>query len=300
MRNPFANAAETHWQPSASSLAIVATSAEVSELLAGTSIPAGLVGTLLEGASPLWLLGQAPEQVAGDLALCHPALLPGEVRAIAHPLEDRLAGARPGRGSGSHKVSMVAPDRPGLMAGAAGALAAHGLSIVAAAASSWPELGVAVQRVVVEAAVVGSHVGWDAVGADLTASLTGRARLVVPFVPCPPVTVSCTDHGGDRVVVAVRAPDRVGLLWAIASWFEEHACNIEVANVDAEDGMAIDTFVVHGSLDADALAIHLAGRTTPSLPWPVTAGLSAGLALGRGTARVAAAPLRAARRRQGR
>ena len=265
----------------------VATTAEVRGLLTGTSLPRDLVDTLLDGASPLWLLGQAPEQVAGDLALCHPPLRPGEVRAIAHPFEG-------GRG---HKVSVVAPDRPGLMAGVAGALAAHGLTIVAAAASAWPEVGLAVQRVVAEPAVAGTDVVWDAVGADLTGALTGSTRLAVKFTPCPPVTVSSTDEGTGRAVVSVRAPDRVGLLWAIASWFEEHGCNIEVANIDAEAGTAIDTFVVRGSIDADALATHLAGRPLPSLPRPVTAGLSAGFALGKGAARLATAPVRAVRRR---
>ena len=264
----------------------MATTAEVRGLLAGTSLPCNLVEALLDGASPLWLLGQAPEQVAGDLALCHPALRPGEVRAIAHPLE----------GGASHKVSVVAPDRPGLLAGTAGALAAHGLTITAAAASAWPEVGVAVQRVVVEPAVAGLPVGWDPVGDDLKAVLAGSGRPEVRFTPCPPVEVSCTEHGADRAVVSVRAPDRVGLLWAIASWFEEHGCNIEVANVDAEGGTATDTFVVHGELDADALATRLAGRPATSLPWPLTTGLAATLALGRGAARLATAPLRAGRR----
>lgn len=268
------------------------TTAEVRDLLEGTSLPRDLVDTLLDGASPMWLLGQAPEQVAADLALCHPPLLPGEVRAIAHPLESSARGS-----AGTHKVSVVAPDRPGLMAGMAGALATHGLTILAAAGSTWPEMGLAVQRVVAEPATPGAEVGWDAVGADLTAALAGGARQSVRFTPSPPVSVKCTDQGADRAVVSVRAPDRVGLLWAIASWFEDQGCNIEVANIDAVAGTATDTFVVHGRLDADALATHLAGRPMPALPWPVTTGLSAGLALGRGAARIATAPLRAALRR---
>ena len=262
----------------------MATATQVRDLLAGTSLPADLVDTLLEQASPLWLLGQAPDQVAADLALCYPPLRPGEVRAIAHPLE----------GSTGHKVSVVAPDRPGLMAGAAGALAAHGLTIVAATGSAFPEVGLSVQRVVACPAVAGTDVDWDAVGADLTAALTGAKELPVRFTPSPPVTVSCTDHGGDRSVVTVRAPDRIGLLWAIASWFAAHDCNIEVANIDAEGGTATDTFVVEGSPDGDALASYLAGRSRPSLPWPVSSALPAGQALVRGAVHLAAAPVRAA------
>lgn len=265
----------------------MATENQVRELLSGTSMPGDLIDTLIDRASPLWLLGQSPEQAASDLALCHPALRQGEVRAMAHPLES---------GEG-HKVVVVAADRPGLMAVTAGALTAQGLTILAAAASCWPALGLAVQRVVAKPAEPATEVDWDALGGGLQTALADRSRLPVRFTPSPPVAVSCTDHDGDRVVVSVRAPDRVGLLWAIASWFEDHGCNIEVANIDAEAGTAIDTFVVQGPMDADALATHLAGRAAPSLPRPLSAGFSAGLALGRGAARVASAPVRAALRR---
>lgn len=264
---------------------VVAATAEVRELLSGTSLPAELVDSLLDGAAPFWLLGQPAEQVAGDLALCHPPLGPDEVRVIAHPL---LAG-------GGHKVSVVAADRPGLLAGTAGALATSGLTITAAAASSWPDAGLAVQRVVVEP-LAGVPIDWDAVGDDLRAALAGgglRAR----FTPCPPVSVSCTDHGADRVIVSVRAPDRVGLLWAIASWFEGRDSNIEVANVEVDGGTAVDTFIVHGPVDADALATHLAGRAQARLTRPVTSGLTAGISVGRGALRIVSAPLRAALRR---
>ncbi|MEO5679961.1 MAG: ACT domain-containing protein [Acidimicrobiales bacterium] len=260
----------------------MAAATEVRALLAGTSLPDDLVQSLVEGASPLWLLGQAPEQVAGDLVLCHPPLVPGEVRVIAHPVV-----------GGGHKVSVVAPDRPGLLAGTAGALAASGLSITAVAASAWPDVGLAVQRVMVE----GADVDWDGLGADLRAALAGGGGRPVRFTPCPPVSVSCTDDGFDRVVVSVRAPDRLGLLWAIASWFEERGCNIEVATAEADDGTATDTFVVHGPVDPDGLATHLAGRPRAALPGPVAAGLSGGLAVGRAAVRIASAPLRAALRR---
>ena len=99
--------------------------------------------------------------------------------------------------------------------------------------------------------------------------------------------------GGAGHKVSVVAPD----LWAIASWFEERGCNIEVANVDTKGGTATDTFLVHGPVDPDALATRLAGRPRSALPWPVTRGLSTGLAVGRGAARIATAPLRAAFRR---
>ena len=238
----------------------MATATEVRGLLDGTSLPSTLVGTLLDGASALWLMGEPAEQVAGDLALCHPALRRGEVRAIARPLED-----------GAHKVSVVAPDRPGLLAGTAGALAAHGLSITSASASTWPDLGLAVQRVVATSVDPRVAVDWDGLGADLRRRLGGASATGPPpaFVPERGVTVVAEDQGGGRTLVSVRAPDQVGLLWAIASWFEAHDCNIEVARVASEGDEATDTFVVVGTVDPDALATRLAGRPAIARPWPV-------------------------------
>jgi glycine cleavage system regulatory protein len=76
-------------------------------------------------------------------------------------------------------------------------------------------------------------------------------------------------------MVSVRAPDRPGLLWAIAAWFEEHDCNIEVARIDGQDDTATDTFVVIGPVDAEGLANRLSGRGANALPRPVILGLSA-------------------------
>jgi hypothetical protein len=243
----------------------MATVTQVRDLLVGTSLPAPLVRTLLDGASALWLMGEADEQVAADLAMCHPPLRMGEVRAIARPLQ-----------SGQHKVSVVAPDRPGLLAGTAAALATQGLSVACASGSAWPDLGFAVLRVVVDLEEGGS-IDWDAAGADLRRRLAGPAPSGerVSFTPVAPVVVETEDQAGGRTMVSVQAPDRPGLLWAIAAWFEEHDCNIEVARIAGRDGTATDTFVVVGPVDADSLANRLSGRAASSLPRPVILGLSA-------------------------
>jgi UTP:GlnB (protein PII) uridylyltransferase len=247
----------------------MATVAQVRDLLDGTSLPPPLVRRLLDGASALWLMGEADEQVAADLALCHPPLRSGEVRAIARPLS-----------GDQHKVSVVAPDRHGLLAGTAAALAGQGLSVARASGSAWPELGLAVLRVVVEPAPERpsglSTTDWDAIGRDLRKRLAGPAPSgeAVAFVPRAPVVVEAEQQGGGRTLVSVQAPDRTGLLWAIASWFEDHGCNIEVARVDGEDGTATDTFVVVGDVDPGALADRLSGRGAPTLPLPVVLSLA--------------------------
>src|SRR5207302_3307749 len=54
----------------------------------------------------LWLMSAAPAVLAGDLALCHPKLRRDEVRAVARSIA----------GSDRVRLTVVAADRPGLLA----------------------------------------------------------------------------------------------------------------------------------------------------------------------------------------
>src|ERR1700730_15063922 len=91
----------------------IATTAAVRALLAPTSLPDQLVDDLLAEASAIWLMGETAEVLAGDLVLCYPALAPEEVRATALPTGSPNAW----------RLTVAAHDRPGLLAGLAGALA---------------------------------------------------------------------------------------------------------------------------------------------------------------------------------
>src|SRR2546423_5071463 len=106
----------------------MATTAEIRELLATTSLPGDLVDDLLDQASAAWLLGDPAEALAADLALCHPPLADEEVRAVVRPTSVPA----------TWRVTVVAADRPGLLAGTAGAMAAHGLPITSAAGTVCP------------------------------------------------------------------------------------------------------------------------------------------------------------------
>jgi glycine cleavage system regulatory protein len=246
---------------------VIATTAAVRALLAPTSLPVELVDDLLAEASAIWLMGESAEVLAGDLILCHPPLAPEEVRATAKPTANPSVW----------RLTVAAHDRPGLLAGLAGALADQELSIVDAAATVLPGPGIALQR------VTAVHAGgppmeqadWDAVGLRLQAVLGRREPVRASFVPAAPVTVESQPQQFGRVLVTIEAPDRVGLLWAVAAWFEEHGANVETYRARSEGGMARDTFVVVGECDGTALAAAIGGVPVETwrLPLPVRLGI---------------------------
>jgi hypothetical protein len=67
-------------------------------------------------------------------------------------------------------------------------------------------------------------------------------------------------------LITVEAPDRVGLLWAVASWFATQRLNVEAAHLDEQRQRAVDRFLIDGSPDVNGLATHLAG-TGRRFPW---------------------------------
>jgi predicted amino acid-binding ACT domain protein len=250
---------------------IMATTAAVRALLAPTSLPDQLVDDLLAEASAVWLMGEPAEVLAGDLVLCHPPLGPEEVRAVAKPTANPSVW----------RLTVAGHDRPGLLAGLAGALADQQLSIVDAAATVLPGAGIALQRVTAVHAEgrLMEQADWDAVGARLQAVLGRREPVWPTFVPAPPVTVESQPQDFGRVVVTITAPDRVGLLWAVAAWFESHGANVETYRATSDNGVASDTFVVVGGCDCVALAGAIGGVPVETwhLPLPLRVGIRAGV-----------------------
>jgi predicted amino acid-binding ACT domain protein len=253
---------------------VMATTAAVRALLAPTSLPDQLVVDLLAEVSAIWLMGEPAEVLAGDLVLCHPPLGPEEVRAVAKPTASPSVW----------RMTVAAHDRPGLLAGLAGALADQQLSIVDAAATVLPGPGIALQRVTAVHAEgrLMEQADWDAVGLRLQAVLGRREAVRATFVPAPPVTVESQPQDLGRVVVTITAPDRVGLLWAVAAWFESHGANVETYRATSHAGVASDTFVVVGGCDCAALAGAIGGVPveTWQLPLPLRLGLRAGVSAG--------------------
>ena len=230
----------------------VATTGDVRDLLTATSLPEKLVDDLIDGASPVWLMGEPAEAIAGDLVLAHPRLRPNELRAAVKPTDDPQVW----------RLTVAAPDRMGLLAAAAGALANQQLSIRTVSACAWPAQGFALLRLSVLAPEGASMTAddWDRLGSELRTALTNsEPALVAGFHPLAPVRVTTTAGEARRVVVRVQAPDRIGLLWAVAQWLADQGSNIEVARVGSTADLADDTFVVDGPVDGPKLATYLSG-----------------------------------------
>lgn len=224
---------------------------EVRRVVALTSVPSAFADELLDRAPLLWLRGESPDVIASDVTFCHPMLGPGEVRV----------GVSSTQVPGSVRVSVLARDRPGLLATTTGTLAGFGLSVLQAAAITWPHRGWALQRALVGDPNAGSSIGFEPelLRARLGAAVRSAADPAVPFMPAGPVHVDVEQMEAGRSQVTIAAPDGLGLLWAISTWFEHHGCNILVARATPAGEFAEDTFLVDGSPDATALSRHLSG-----------------------------------------
>jgi UTP:GlnB (protein PII) uridylyltransferase len=249
----------------------MATVNDVRSLLAETSMPQEVIGRFLDVASAVWLLSAPAEVLAHDLVLCHPPIGTAEVRAMAHPLD-----------GGGIRLTVVAHDRPGLLADTAAVLAREGLSVSSASAMTWAGSGLAMHAVT----ILGAHLTddrWAQLGRQLR-SVGAEEAARVSFEPVGRATVRSSPSTMGRCVVTVTAPDQVGLLWAICRWFADNGVSIEAARIGAEHGRARDHFIVVGDPVARALAAHLAGAP-PTLPELAADVAAAGASLVAGMAR---------------
>jgi glycine cleavage system regulatory protein len=267
----------------------MATAADVRDLLTETSLPAGLVDTLLAGASATWLMGEPADVLASDLALCHPPLAEGEVRAVVKETGEEA----------KVRLAVAAPDRLGLLAGVADALAAHGLAVTSVRGTAWAEPRLALLSLFVQADPALQEVSWDAVGQELRGTLQGGRARTSHFLPTPPVEVTASPQDAGRWVVTVDAPEQLELLWAAAQWFEEGGANIEAANIDSAQGRFHGTFLVAGpALDPAGLAASLSGMPAKPRPGRMARLVArAGVAAGGLGAAVAWRGLRSSRRK---
>ncbi|MEU6798475.1 [protein-PII] uridylyltransferase [Nonomuraea wenchangensis] len=169
---------------------------------------------------------------------------------------EQAALARHGGGAvrvAGGNVTVVAPDRVGLLWSAAGVLSAHRLIVRSASSASAGSTAVIEFSVVPE---YGSPPDPATLESDLRLVLAGRLDIEQrlarrlravrpPRVPVAPPRVTLVDDASaTATVVEVRAHDRPGLLWRIGRAFGECGLDVRAARVETLGAEAVDVFYV--------------------------------------------------------
>jgi [protein-PII] uridylyltransferase len=213
-------------------------------------------------------------RLVADLVRRVAAVLAGQPRPQPAPLRDDqltlAAGGGPAATVCGAEVTVVAPDRPGLLWRAAGVLAAHRLAVRSANAISVGETAVTVFDVEPE---FGEPPDPTLVAGDLRRMLLGRldvadrlerrARAGPPrgaAVPAPKVTL-VDDASETATIVEVRAHDAPGLLWRVGRALGECGLNVRAARVETLGAEVVDVFYVTGE-DGQPLADREQRRAT--------------------------------------
>ncbi len=220
---------------------------------AATTIREALATTTVPRRLARRLVGEAPATLAADVALCHPKLRRGEVRAVAAPIVESTA----------LRLSVVAEDRPGLLADTCAVLADRGLSVCSASATTWPGLGLALHSLVVEPDGPVEEGDFHRLGERLRAMWTSAPTPA--FEPVGQASVSVSGAPSRSATITVVAKDQIGLLWAVCRWMADHDVSIEAVHATTEFGVARDTFLVTGECDPDELAQTLSKPRTRRL-----------------------------------
>jgi len=192
-----------------------------------------------------YLVAVTPEVAARHFKLVQPPLGTSEVRT------EVLLGER----AGTYDLAVVVADRPGLLAMIAGALALAGLNILTAQAFTTED-GVAIDLFTVEG-VFEAEVGeqrWRRMRTDLRHAIEGRLSLEhrvhdkrrqYPAPAAFPLEIEIDDDASDfSTVIEVSAPDRIGLLFDLATALHEAGVDVHVAKVATYEGRVIDAFYV--------------------------------------------------------
>ena len=217
------------------------------------------------GAPLRYLAGRLPAGVIRDARLVAELMRSGSA-------DMALTAVSPGPTDDTHYLTVIARDRPQLLARIAGAIALAGLDILAVDAYGARQ-GVVLDTFVITSATLRpvtteTFVSFDRLlGAALHDRLELRTRLTerrrhYPARTQAPLKVTTVSAGYDTAV-RVSAPDRPGLLHDLAQAVSATGLNIRWAKILTVDGMAIDTFHVvdadNGPVD-DGTVGHLAMR----------------------------------------
>ncbi len=205
------------------------------------------------------LVRRADLELAGEVAPTKPVPIPAHYRKLID--EVRTSGL-PSVSLDPPQVVVAAPDRPGLLADVAGALALHGMDVRAANVTG--EDGVAVEVFTVEVAR-GTWPDTARLREDLAAVLSGQLpiaerlsergrvypvrRRSAAHVPGTDVRVD-NEASDSATVLEVRAPDDVGLLHRITRVLFEAQLDVVSARVSTLGELVVDAFYVRENIGA--------------------------------------------------
>jgi [protein-PII] uridylyltransferase len=215
--------------------------------------------------------------LVADLVRRAGAVLGGEPPPAPLPLRpDQIALAEAGRPAAivtGPEVTVVAPDRPGLLWQAAGVLASHRLAVRSANATSHGAMAVTSFTVAhpygapPDATLVTSELRRVLAGELDVADLLKRQGLLgaPPGGPdrpglAPPKVILVDDASRTASVVEVRAHDAPGVLWRIGRALGECGLDVRAARVETLGAEAVDVFYVTGADGHPVSDAHIRGK----------------------------------------
>ena len=256
------------------------------ERLAGRIAPlageqAALVPDFVKVLPERYLTTARPEAAARHLKLWTVARKTGFAGDLHRP------------GAGEADLTLLANDRPGLLALFSAALAANGIDILGAEVNSL-EGGIALDTFVVrEAGGIGApaQTRWEAARGDLLRLLSGaenphqlvqkrlrRATWASAGAPAVETKVRVDDvSSGAMTILDVTAQDRPGLLHTIADALHRAGVSIEVARIATEGNRATDAFYLR-ELSSAPLAGSSGKISDPSRRAAVVAAVQTAIA----------------------
>jgi [protein-PII] uridylyltransferase len=176
------------------------------------------------------------------------------------PSDEQLAMMRDGKraiDTVDDRITVVSPDRPGLLWRVAAALSLNGLDVIEAAAYSDDD-GMALEMLRVESSF-GPIIPWDRVIGDVEKALDSRIalhsrlaerarvysrRTFTPHPVSPPTVMIDNVISHQATVVEVRAPDAIGVLYKITHAIAELDLDIRSAKVQTLGAEVVDSFYV--------------------------------------------------------
>ena len=203
-----------------------------------------------------WKAGLVAELVARTGELLAGALPPGPA-----PLRERqerlVARGGPLLEADGEEVTVVAPDRPGLLSVLTGVLALHRLDVRSASVFPRGATAVAVCRV---EARFGSLPDWALVQGDLLRALSGeldvaallasREAAYAPRTGLPvaePAVRLLDDASESATVVEVHAADGLGVLHRITAALTRTGLDVRTAHISTLGADVVDAFYVVGA-----------------------------------------------------